>query len=292
MTRKNDTNNLRDTFDQTVWGPIYHWSIYFLISQLPDTLTIKDRVGVVLLFDSLKQLLPCPECRVHYQTLLENSPVKLHLNSRDTVFQWYLNVIHNDVRKRHGKTPLTSRDILTFLNSRCSIVEDGKLELTHMSVWMPMLEWVWHSIPLCMPMDISQRELSGWETSINEEMNGEAPISEERMSELQHNITVIQDTRKSFNNQLVSFSLFFKAMTYLIRDNDVRDAYIEAYNKWPASKYKTKHSISRWVVVICNRMYDKLGHPRPIFDYEEMIKFMFSKDPMLPVYVTSKSVKA
>ena len=48
----------------------------------------KDKVIRRAFFENLTRLLPCPECRAHYDTLLKTNPVGVNMTTRNTLVAW------------------------------------------------------------------------------------------------------------------------------------------------------------------------------------------------------------
>jgi hypothetical protein len=64
-------------------------------------------------FESLSHLIPCPKCREHYQTHLQKYPISPHLDRRDDIFRWTVNV-HNEVNKSLGRPPVSEMESINF----------------------------------------------------------------------------------------------------------------------------------------------------------------------------------
>jgi hypothetical protein len=64
-------------------------------------------------FESLSHLIPCPKCREHYQTHLQKYPISPHLDRRDDIFRWTVNV-HNEVNKSLGRPLVSEMESINF----------------------------------------------------------------------------------------------------------------------------------------------------------------------------------
>jgi hypothetical protein len=101
----------------TVWGPslwrVLH-SLAFSISQTPDPQKTRQFLELV---DSLRNLLPCEECRLHFDDYVnENNPKK----ASDLAY-WTFE-LHNSVNKRLGKPQFSFDDVSKlYLNDQCTM---------------------------------------------------------------------------------------------------------------------------------------------------------------------------
>jgi hypothetical protein len=64
-------------------------------------------------FESLSHLIPCPICREHYSHYLQLMPITPHLDRRDDLFKWTVN-LHNAVNERLGKPRVLESESLAF----------------------------------------------------------------------------------------------------------------------------------------------------------------------------------
>jgi hypothetical protein len=64
-------------------------------------------------FESLGHLIPCPKCREHYQQHLQRMPISPHLDRRDDLFRWTVN-LHNEVNKSLDKQPVSEIESINF----------------------------------------------------------------------------------------------------------------------------------------------------------------------------------
>jgi hypothetical protein len=79
-----------------VWGP-HLWYILHIISfEYPEKPTEYDKRIYHDFYTSLKDVIPCAECRKHYRDHITKYPLTPHLDSRDTLIKWVIQV-HNFV---------------------------------------------------------------------------------------------------------------------------------------------------------------------------------------------------
>lgn len=85
-----------------VWGPgawTFLHSITFTYPHKPDYNTRKEFYNF---FDNLKNVLPCNICMSHYKKHLKDSPLINHLDSKEDLIKWLIN-IHNKINELNGK---------------------------------------------------------------------------------------------------------------------------------------------------------------------------------------------
>ena len=75
-----------------------------------------DKKAAKEFYESLQALIPCPICKVHYQKHLADVPLTPHLDSRDSLFKWTVD-IHNRVNKDLGKPLHTAAQSIAFYKS-------------------------------------------------------------------------------------------------------------------------------------------------------------------------------
>lgn len=103
------------------WGPLLWESINTIVREYPENPTAEDRQNFKLFFQSLGDVLPCPECRKHYAGHLKNMSLDDAVNSRDSLINFIID-LHNEVNKATGKSVMKreiARSIIegTYTNS-------------------------------------------------------------------------------------------------------------------------------------------------------------------------------
>lgn len=89
-----------------MWGP-HAWEFLHAVSfSYPQNPTRKDKADILTFFKSLRSVLPCEQCRIHFPKLLDKYPLEEHIESRDELTHWLVNA-HNDVNRRLGKQEMT-----------------------------------------------------------------------------------------------------------------------------------------------------------------------------------------
>lgn len=84
------------------WGP-YMWGAIHLISLgAPDQIDSAYKNAYSMFFQQLPFILPCASCARHLQENLARFPVEGHLQGRDALFAWSVQ-LHNTVNRQLGK---------------------------------------------------------------------------------------------------------------------------------------------------------------------------------------------
>ena len=83
-----------------VWGPPAWRFLHLITFQYPENPSDKDKKNYYIFFNSLKDVLPCPNCREHYSNHFKKHPIQLE--SRKEFIEWLID-IHNEVNLMLGK---------------------------------------------------------------------------------------------------------------------------------------------------------------------------------------------
>ena len=83
-----------------VWGPPAWRFLHLITYQYPENPSDKDKKNYYIFFNSLKDVLPCPNCREHYSNHFKKHPIQLE--SRKEFIEWLID-IHNEVNLMLGK---------------------------------------------------------------------------------------------------------------------------------------------------------------------------------------------
>lgn len=80
--------------------------MHFVTLSYPDSnqnISEQDKTHVKDFFLSVKNVLPCENCRLHFEQNLEKFPLNDNiLSSKDNLIKWLVD-IHNEVNIRTGK---------------------------------------------------------------------------------------------------------------------------------------------------------------------------------------------
>jgi hypothetical protein len=105
--------NQRMRLPPTVWGPLFWHTIHIVALGYSDQPTYAQKKAAKEFYESLAFLIPCPVCREHYETHLQKNPLTPHLDRRDDLFRWTVNV-HNEVNQLLGKPRLLESDVIYY----------------------------------------------------------------------------------------------------------------------------------------------------------------------------------
>jgi hypothetical protein len=97
----------------SVWGPLFWHTIHITAIGYPKNPSYGHKKAAKEFFESLTMLIPCPICREHYSAFLQKMPIAPHLDRRDDLFRWTVN-LHNDVNERLEKPRVTESESLNF----------------------------------------------------------------------------------------------------------------------------------------------------------------------------------
>jgi len=99
----------------SVWGPYFWLTIHTVALAYPKEPSYSDKKSAKEFFESLQFLLPCPVCREHLKDHLRKKPLTPHLDRRDDLFKWTVD-LHNEVNKSLNKPELNEVEALAYIN--------------------------------------------------------------------------------------------------------------------------------------------------------------------------------
>ena len=97
----------------SVWGPFFWHTIHIVALGYPQEPTYAHKKAAKEFFESLSNLIPCPQCREHYQLHLQKMPITPHLDRRADLFRWTVE-LHNEVNKSLGKPIVMESEVLLY----------------------------------------------------------------------------------------------------------------------------------------------------------------------------------
>ena len=97
----------------SVWGPFFWHTLHITALSYPEKPSYAVKRAAKDLFESIAHLIPCPKCREHYSTHLQKFPISPHLDRRQDLFRWSVNV-HNEVNKLLGKPVISEKEAIMF----------------------------------------------------------------------------------------------------------------------------------------------------------------------------------
>lgn len=96
-----------------IWGA-HGWKfMHYVTLGYPDNPTHNDKMNYKNFFTSLQNILPCTKCALNYKQNLVESPIDPHLDNRDHLVKWLIN-IHNKVNLETGKAEVPYEEALSF----------------------------------------------------------------------------------------------------------------------------------------------------------------------------------
>ena len=96
-----------------VWGPLFWHTIHIFALGYPQNPSYAHKRSAKEFYESLSFLIPCPVCREHYQTHLQKMPLTPHLDRREDLFKWTVE-LHNEVNKILGKPRLLESEVIYY----------------------------------------------------------------------------------------------------------------------------------------------------------------------------------
>lgn len=96
--------------DPNVWGPHGWFFIQSCILNMPEAADPGDYVNFLY---SLRNVLPCEECRKNYAEWLRNNPIPAY---KEGMIKWVID-LQNSIRKKKGLVQRTRDDIVSFYNN-------------------------------------------------------------------------------------------------------------------------------------------------------------------------------
>lgn len=99
--------------EPNIWGPPAWKFLHTITFQYPESPTDLDKQKYYTFFNSLKNVLPCPNCKEHYSENFEN--ISIRLESREDLIEWLID-IHNEVNKKNNKRIYTYKEVYDIYN--------------------------------------------------------------------------------------------------------------------------------------------------------------------------------
>lgn len=99
------------------WGPSAWKFLHSVTFNFPDNPTPLEQQEAEKFFSSLKNLLPCEECKRNYETELQRFPIDTR--SKYALSNWLVNV-HNAVNIRLGKSTLNYAEATKIYENNCA----------------------------------------------------------------------------------------------------------------------------------------------------------------------------
>jgi hypothetical protein len=125
--------------DPDIWGPKAWFFLYSITLAYPENPTKNDKQNYYIFFSSLKNILPCAKCRLHFSENLEKYPLTDDiLNSKKQLFKW-LYEIQNEVREKNGKKRRTLTSTYEHMNKAYSKYSFPFKDIINMKILIPII---------------------------------------------------------------------------------------------------------------------------------------------------------
>ena len=82
--------------DNKIWGPYFWFTLHTTTLAYPDNPTYHDKRRYNDFFVSVQYILPCLKCREHYKQHLDNFPISISLDNKESLVHSLFN-LHNQV---------------------------------------------------------------------------------------------------------------------------------------------------------------------------------------------------
>ena len=110
--------------DPEVWGPHGWYFLHSITLAYPDNPTDDDKTYHKNFFESLKNILPCEKCRIHFNQTLTTYPIENHLENKESLFKWLVDV-HNRVNIDNGKREYSYDEVTKLYENMYSKNKNG-----------------------------------------------------------------------------------------------------------------------------------------------------------------------
>jgi hypothetical protein len=88
-------------------------TIHVVALSYPSNPTYAQKRAAKEFYESMAELIPCPICREHYKEHLKKLPLSPHLDRRDDLFRWTVQ-LHNEVNQMLGKPIVTEVESINY----------------------------------------------------------------------------------------------------------------------------------------------------------------------------------
>jgi hypothetical protein len=97
--------------DPKIWGPFLWYILHIISFNYPIQPSYADKRIYHDFYVNLKELIPCANCRKHYQQHLHTNPISPALDSRADLVNWVIQM-HNLVNISLGKPTMTVQEVM------------------------------------------------------------------------------------------------------------------------------------------------------------------------------------
>jgi len=122
--------------EPNIWGPAGWTFLHSITFQYPEEPTDLDKRKYFTFFNSLKNVLPCPTCREHYEKNFEN--IQIRLSNRKELIEWLID-IHNEVNRISGKKEYSYDDVYQKYNNMYGVTGESNYDYLFMILILSIL---------------------------------------------------------------------------------------------------------------------------------------------------------
>ena len=97
------------------WGKNLWISLHIITFNYPINPTNEDKINYKNYFMSLGHVLPCNDCKEHYNNLIKQIPIDIFLQDREGITFWLFN-IHNLINEKLNKPIINFIDCCIMYN--------------------------------------------------------------------------------------------------------------------------------------------------------------------------------
>lgn len=112
-------------FPPNVWGPFFWHTIHIVALGYPSSPSYIDKKSAKDFYESLQFLIPCPICREHYRSHLQELPITPSIDTKKDLLKWTID-LHNRINKFLNKPEWTEYQVIQYYKNlgkiKCSPV--------------------------------------------------------------------------------------------------------------------------------------------------------------------------
>tara|TARA_B100001057_G_C22813944_1_gene936583 strand:+ start:411 stop:878 length:468 start_codon:yes stop_codon:yes gene_type:complete len=97
--------------DPKIWGPHFWYVLHITSLNYPENPSQYEKRAYYDFYTSIKDILPCKNCKNHYNTYIMQHPINPFLDKKTDLIQWVVN-IHNFVNKSLDKPEISLLEML------------------------------------------------------------------------------------------------------------------------------------------------------------------------------------
>ena len=99
-----------------IWGPGAWTFLHTITLNYPNNPSEDDKQNHKDFFHNLKNFIPCPNCKEHYNINLQKYPIDVNLESKEKLVKWLIN-IHNEVNIKNNKKVYSYDEVIKLYDN-------------------------------------------------------------------------------------------------------------------------------------------------------------------------------